>query len=625
MSSLYLTDSSPSSLFPPSSLRPPSVLSPSSLRPLSVFPPSSLPRLPFRASSLLLHSSSPCPLQGASGIAQFHQFNAHGSSKELHLAKELVRWRRAIGRMHEQKAQTNSLSSSLLALPFTPSPPHISNPPASSQGSSLIHLAKELVRSRKAISRMHVTHVNPPLLNPLSLPLFLPLLPQHLAKELVRSRKAISRMHEQKAQMNSISLHLGENIGEWGVQEEGVDRGNECGGSRRDHALKAQMNSISLCLGEGRCLGENIGEREEEGWEWVALMDLTPFLTSMAKVAGHMAKSADVMKLINMCSQFVLSPKSPPCNPFRPLPNPPAMAKVAEHMAKTMAKVAEHMAKSTEVMKLVSGLTMAKVAGHMAKSTEVMKLVSGLIKVPQVVAMAKVAGHMAKSTEVMKLVSGLIKVPQVAGTMQELSKEMMKAGLISEMLEKVLDNALDTEEMEDEMEEERSTTQFPHLSSVFPFVLPIQAGLISEMLEEAVDDALDTEEMEGEMEEEVIRFLMSWRRGSQPDFPAFSPLFTSSSPCLPVQAGLISEMLEEAVDDALDTEEMEDEMEEEVNKVLDELATEATAQLPTAVRQKQRAAEAAGVEEEDERVPQMEMGLGADDEAELARLKAKYK
>ncbi|CAI5527019.1 unnamed protein product, partial [Closterium sp. Naga37s-1] len=117
---------------------------------------------------------------------------------------------------------------------------------------------------------------------------------------------------------------------------------------------------------------------------------------------------------------------------------------------------------------------------------------------------------------VMKLVSGLIKVPQVAGTMQELSKEMMKAGLISEMLE-------------------------------------------------------------------------------------------------------------EAVDDALDTEEMEDEMEEEVNKVLDELATEATAQLPTAVRQKQRAAEAAGVEEEDERVPQMEMGLGADDEAELARLKAKYK
>ncbi|CAI5970823.1 unnamed protein product [Closterium sp. NIES-64] len=132
------------------------------------------------------------------------------------------------------------------------------------------------------------------------------------------------------------------------------------------------------------------------------------------------------------------------------------------------------------------------------------------------IAMAKVAGHMAKSTEVMKLVSGLIKVPQVAGTMQELSKEMMKAGLISEMLE-------------------------------------------------------------------------------------------------------------EAVDDALDTEEMEDEMEEEVNKVLDELATEATAQLPTAVRQKQRAAEAAGVEEEEERVPQMEMGLGADDEAELARLKAKYK
>ncbi|CAI7905615.1 unnamed protein product [Closterium sp. NIES-53] len=157
------------------------------------------------------------------------------------------------------------------------------------------------------------------------------------------------------------------------------------------------------------------------------------------------------------------------------------------------------------------------------------------------------------------------------------------------------------------------------------------AGLISEMLEEAVDDVLDTKEMEEDMEEEVIatqspclfRPLLPYPGWAYKSHPPTSLVF--SAPFHPVQAGLISEMLEEAVDDALDTEEMEDEMEEEVNKVLDELATEATAQLPTAVRQKQRAAEAAGVEEEDERVPQMEMGLGADDEAELARLKAKYK
>lgn len=35
---------------------------------------------------------------------------------------------------------------------------------------------------------------------------------RHLAKELVRSRKVVSRMHEQKAQMNSIAMHLGENV-----------------------------------------------------------------------------------------------------------------------------------------------------------------------------------------------------------------------------------------------------------------------------------------------------------------------------------------------------------------------------------------------------------------------------
>lgn len=48
--------------------------------------------------------------------------------------------------------------------------------------------------------------------HPLSL--VLPYVVQHLAKELVRSRKAVNRMHEQKAQINSVILQLGENVGE---------------------------------------------------------------------------------------------------------------------------------------------------------------------------------------------------------------------------------------------------------------------------------------------------------------------------------------------------------------------------------------------------------------------------
>jgi charged multivesicular body protein 3 len=65
----------------------------------------------------------------------------------------------------------------------------------------------------------------------------------------------------------------------------------------------------------------------------------------------------------------------------------------------------------------------------------------------------KVAGNLQKSTDVMKLVNGLVKLPQIASTMQELQKEMMKAGIIEEMLEDVMD-INDEDEIEEEAEEE---------------------------------------------------------------------------------------------------------------------------------------------------------------------------
>lgn len=36
---------------------------------------------------------------------------------------------------------------------------------------------------------------------------------QALAKEVVMSRKAVNRLYENKAQLNSISMHLGETVG----------------------------------------------------------------------------------------------------------------------------------------------------------------------------------------------------------------------------------------------------------------------------------------------------------------------------------------------------------------------------------------------------------------------------
>ena len=36
---------------------------------------------------------------------------------------------------------------------------------------------------------------------------------QALAKEIVSSRRTVNRLYENKAQMNSISMHLGESVG----------------------------------------------------------------------------------------------------------------------------------------------------------------------------------------------------------------------------------------------------------------------------------------------------------------------------------------------------------------------------------------------------------------------------
>lgn len=55
-----------------------------------------------------------------------------------------------------------------------------------------------------------------------------------------------------------------------------------------------------------------------------------------------------------------------------------------------------------------------------------------------------------------------------------------------------------------------------------------------------------------------------------------------------LQSGIIEETVNEAVDSALDSEDIEEEIEEEVEKVLTALAGETAAQLPEAVRRKEK-------------------------------------
>lgn len=61
---------------------------------------------------------------------------------------------------------------------------------------------------------------------------------------------------------------------------------------------------------------------------------------------------------------------------------------------------------------------------------------------------------MSQSTEVMQAMQQLVKMPEVAKTMQEMSREMMKAGIMEEMMEDTFEGLEDQEELEEAAQEE---------------------------------------------------------------------------------------------------------------------------------------------------------------------------
>ncbi|KAG5889841.1 hypothetical protein JTB14_023166 [Gonioctena quinquepunctata] len=79
---------------------------------------------------------------------------------------------------------------------------------------------------------------------------------------------------------------------------------------------------------------------------------------------------------------------------------------------------------------------------------------SVMLQMKNQLATLRVAGALQKSTEVMTAMQRLIRVPEVAQTMQEMSKEMMRAGIIEEMLDETMDEIEDSEEMEEAAQSE---------------------------------------------------------------------------------------------------------------------------------------------------------------------------
>ena len=65
----------------------------------------------------------------------------------------------------------------------------------------------------------------------------------------------------------------------------------------------------------------------------------------------------------------------------------------------------------------------------------------------------RVVGALEKSTDVMKAMSNLIKVPEVHQVMQDMSREMMKAGVIEEMIEATFEAIDNPEELEEDVQQ----------------------------------------------------------------------------------------------------------------------------------------------------------------------------
>lgn len=67
----------------------------------------------------------------------------------------------------------------------------------------------------------------------------------------------------------------------------------------------------------------------------------------------------------------------------------------------------------------------------------------------------RVSGSIQKSTEVMQAMQRLVNVPEVAATMREMSKEMMRAGIMEEMIEETMESIEpDMDDMEEQAQEE---------------------------------------------------------------------------------------------------------------------------------------------------------------------------
>jgi len=116
------------------------------------------------------------------------------------------------------------------------------------------------------------------------------------------------------------------------------------------------------------------------------------------------------------------------------------------------------------------------------------------LQMQQQASQIRVVGALQKSTDVMKSMSNLIKVPEVHQVMQDMSREMMKAGVIEEMMEDTFEAIDDPEELEEDVQQ-----------AVDNILSEITMGVKDKMAKapQAPDASIALPELPGKEEEQV--------------------------------------------------------------------------------------------------------------------------
>ncbi|KAJ2378665.1 Vacuolar protein-sorting-associated protein 24 [Coemansia sp. RSA 2611] len=111
--------------------------------------------------------------------------------------------------------------------------------------------------------------------------------------------------------------------------------------------------------------------------------------------------------------------------------------------------------------------------------------------------MLKVVGNLQKSTQVMRSFHQLMSVPQMQRAMMEMSREMMKAGIIDEMTEDMMES-LDDEDLEEEADEELDKVLAEVTNGMLGEIKDVPAGNVVEPAAELseAESELDLEDMQ---------------------------------------------------------------------------------------------------------------------------------